>query len=187
MISESYRKSYVNPYRSGVKIGNYVEDIFGNDLMKLYENKKADSNHYITESQAQFKWPKINLDSDQNIRNELTSNYGSNFNFNIDFSNKDITDNNILDNNSLESNSFKLKDKNKFLVSEINKEKQLEILQATNPLINIESQNKLKDFHLKDTQGLLNTKIKGINKNLLLSHGLNQNNFYKVEYSSNYK
>ena len=44
-----------NPYRSGVLIGNYVEDMFGLDLRKRYSNPRYTQN--ISETKEQFRWP----------------------------------------------------------------------------------------------------------------------------------
>jgi hypothetical protein len=49
IINKDYRKTYNNPYRHGVLIANYSEDIFGQDMKKQKDTQIVDKRNYISE------------------------------------------------------------------------------------------------------------------------------------------
>ncbi len=60
-VYREYRQNYVNPYKLGVKIDNYNEELFGKELEeKALNNKQKKQNHFLSESQDKFKWPNKN-------------------------------------------------------------------------------------------------------------------------------
>ena len=127
----NFRRQYINPYRSGVKIGNYNEDLFGKELAE--EAKKIDYNRpqtariYVSESMDQYRWPKQNKNTMYNFGNNLSKTNKSNFDLNIVF-NKQNFDDYMKVYQRNEQNPFILEDKNSFTKDEYNV-KQRQILQ----------------------------------------------------------
>lgn len=92
---QHYRKDYVNPYRTGVKIGNYNEDLFGTELQQKYKSMKLDPRMYISEHHDKYTNPETRprtavqkpivlnpmvkgngeLDLNLNMDNEIYENY----------------------------------------------------------------------------------------------------------------
>ena len=83
-----------NPYRSGVLIGNYVEDMFGLDLRKRYSNPNRTRN--ISETKAQFRWPVYSPEQLGKTGNDLTMSCNMNYDLNIDFKRNKLEDFNPL-------------------------------------------------------------------------------------------
>ena len=119
-----------NPYRTGVLIGNYVEDMYGLDLKEkykknsqtptynlrsqiCYENQKNNTN--ISEHTDKFRWPQFSKEMLHNPGNELTMTCTSNFDLNIDFNRKNVQDFMTLS----KANEYVLDNKNAFLPDEV--------------------------------------------------------------------
>ena len=171
-----------NPYRSGVLIGNYVEDMFGLDLKQKYGNnlrRSADCNG-LSESQDNFRWPKYSLKQLGQPGNDLTMSCNMNYDLNIDFSRKKPEEFKTLS----KFNEYSLDNKNIFMPDEIKilkYQKSLEdekngVIQKEN--IITQSQNALSQINAKDSSTLLYTKKAGLSGNLLFGHG-QQNKFNK--------
>lgn len=120
----NFRKAYVNPYRSGVKIGNYNEDLFGKELEE--KNKQIDyhrpntaKNNFISESMDKYRWPQVNNQMMKKFGNEYTQTHNSNFDLNIVLNKQNFEDYmKIYQRN--EQNPFILDDKNQFTTDEYN-------------------------------------------------------------------
>ena len=115
-----------NPYRTGVLIGNYVEDMYGLDLKEkykrnnsltptynlknpiFYENQKNSTN--ISEHTDKYRWPHFSKEQLHNRGNELTMTCTSNFDLNIDFNRKNVQDFMTLS----KANEYVLDNKNAF-------------------------------------------------------------------------
>ena len=118
-----------NPYRSGVLIGNFVEDMYGLDHKNAYKtnyisktpnfNSKKNfcfetepsKNQNISEHTDKFRWPKFSKEMLHNPGNELTMTCTSNFDLNIDFNRKNVQDFMTLS----KANEYVLDNKNIFL------------------------------------------------------------------------
>lgn len=190
IIKKNYRNEYNNHYRHGVCIGNYVEDIIGEDLRQIQETHTTDPKHFLSEKMDQYQWPALKEIHIKDNGNKLTQNYNSNFDLNIDFTTKNVEDYLKLQN----TNYFQLKDKNSFLPEQHKTEIEINKLQdTTNGSIMMktdifnETQKKLKSFHHNDARGLFNTVKSGLVENLYFGHGLDQKNFTKNEYASTYQ
>ena len=102
MYSLSSKKEFVNPYRHGVSIGNYVEDLIAKDRVKDHKKENPDLNNYLSEMRDKYCGPKSTYN--KNIKEE--TNRKPKFDLNIDFSKnsmKDIDDQigqNIVSNNN---------------------------------------------------------------------------------------
>ena len=124
----SFRRQYINPYRSGVKIGNYNEDLFGKELAEKakeidYKRPKTAKN-YISESMDQYRWPKQNSNTMHNFGNNLSKTNKSNFDLNIVFSKQNFDDYmKVYQRN--EENPYILEDKNSFTKDEYNVKQRL--------------------------------------------------------------
>ena len=171
-----------NPYRSGVLIGNYVEDMFGLDLKQKYGNnlrRSADCTG-LSESQDNYRWPKYSLKQLGQPGNDLTMSCNMNYDLNIDFSRKNPEEFKTLS----KFNEYSLDNKNIFMPDEIKilkYQKSLEdekngVIQKEN--IITQSQNALSQINAKDASTLLYTKKAGLSGNLLFGHG-QQNKFNK--------
>jgi len=56
MFQNKTNKNRVDPYRHGVLIGNYVEDIYGQDLAKnYYSSKNSETNQWVSEAKSKFQ------------------------------------------------------------------------------------------------------------------------------------
>ena len=180
-----------NPYRHGVLIGNFVEDIFGTDLQKKFRSEsqgESKRNQNISEMTDRYRWPQA---SEQDIKapgNDLTMGCNSNFDLNIDFTKKNCEDFLKL----AKDNEYVLDNKNAFLPNEIKAEFQMKKFAETmsgfkpNKDICSETQRRLKGFHMKDTTGVLYTKKLGLSGNLLFGHGMDQRKFNTNEFASTY-
>ena len=119
----TYRRNYVNPYRSGVKIGNYNEDLFGQELAEkarqIDYNRPNTAKNFISESMDQYRWPKQNGNTMHNFGNEIRKTNKSNFDLNIVF-NKQNFDDYMKVYQRNEQNPFILEDKNQFAKDEYN-------------------------------------------------------------------
>ena len=175
-------KRGANPYRSGVLIGNYVEDMFGLDLKKKYGNnlrRSADFNA-LTESQDNYRWPKYALKQLGQPGNDLTMSCNMNYDLNIDFTRNKLEDFKTLS----KPNEYSLDNKNVFMPDEIKimkYQKSLEdeknnIIQKES--IETQSQNALSQLNAKDASTILFTKKSGLSGNLMFGHG-QQNTFNK--------
>ena len=119
----TFRRNYVNPYRSGVKIGNYNEDLFGKELAEKAKqidyNRPNTAKNFISESMDQYRWPKQNENTMHNFGNEINKTNKSNFDLNIVF-NKQNFDDYMKVYQRNEQNPFILEDKNQFAKDEYN-------------------------------------------------------------------
>ena len=171
-----------NPYRSGVLIGNYVEDMFGLDLRKRYSNPNRTRN--ISETKAQFRWPVYSPEQLGKTGNDLTMSCNMNYDLNIDFKRNKLEDFNPL----IKPSEVNL-NKNIFLPDEIKIVKYQKSLedQKNNiiPKDTMESQtqNALGQINAKDACNILFTKKTGLSGNLLFGHG-DQNKFDKNDLAS---
>jgi hypothetical protein len=119
----TFRRHYVNPYRSGVKIGNYNEDLFGKELVEKAKqidyNRPNTAKNFISESMDQYRWPKQNENTMHNFGNDICKTNKSNFDLNIVF-NKQNFDDYMKVYQRNEQNPFILEDKNQFAKDEYN-------------------------------------------------------------------
>ena len=165
------------PYRTGVLIGNFVEDMYGYDLKKKYEDESKTQtvrhNRNLSEQKDKFRWPTYAREELFNPGNELTMTCTSNFDLNIDFNRKNVKDFMTLS----KANEYVLDNKNTFLKSEVkaenfqklNEEKNTGLIQP--PSVFSETQKVLKNNHIYDTNGILYSRTNGLKGNLLLGHG----------------
>ena len=171
-----------NPYRSGVLIGNYVEDMFGLDLRKRYSNPRYTQN--ISETKEQFRWPVYSPEQLGKPGNDMTMSCNMNYDLNIDFKRNKLEDFNPL----IKPSEVNL-NKNIFLPDEIKIMKYQKSLedQKNNiiPKDTMESQtqNALGQINAKDASNILFTKKTGLSGNLLFGHG-DQNKFDKNDLAS---
>ena len=163
-----------NPYRSGVLIGNYVEDMFGLDLQQKYGNLRRSADYTkLSENQDEFRWPKYKLEQLGKTGNDLTMSCNMNYDLNIDFSRKKPED----FKNLKKSNEYSVDNKNIFMPDEIRIMKYKKLLEdEKNNIIRKEnmetqSQNALSQINAKDASTLLFTKKTGLSGNLLFRHG----------------
>ena len=211
----TFRRQYINPYRSGVKIGNYNEDLFGKELAekakKIDYNRPQTARNYISESMDQYRWPKQNSNTMYNFGNNLSKTNKSNFDLNIVF-NKQNFDDYMKIYQRTEQNPYILEDKNQFTKDEYNVRQRKNLYnksiqgrpqsaygrsvnykkfysdgpyQDANEEIIEETQKKLGRAHIQDNEGIYNNEEKGIKNYLLMGHGC-QNRFQKTEYASMY-
>ncbi len=192
-----------NPYRTGVLIGNYVEDMYGLDLKEKYkkssktpsfslrdpgdcENRK-NNNINISEHTDKYRWPYFSKEQLHNRGNELTMTCTSNFDLNIDFNRKNVQDFMTLS----KANEYVLDNKNAFLPDEVKVENfqklDEEIKQGIikPPTVYSETQRALKQNHINDTNGFLYTRKSGLENKLLIGHGC-QKFFNKNDLASVY-
>lgn len=208
MYSLSQKKEYVNPYRHGVNIGNFVEDIIAQDLVSMYKRRKPDYSMYLSETRDKYCDP--SLLPNKNIKAE--SNRKPNFDLNIDFSKrtmKDINDQieqNIINNNNRMTYLTKTMEKKKadtkdsLLASEVshflgeNKDNKMEDYLCNSQRDSILSKysaysldvqkqigTQTDKFIKKDLVGLYFTTRSGQANHLLRGHGPFQNNWVKTE------
>ena len=194
-----------NPYRSGVLIGNYVEDMYGFDHKykyksqtnpksqnytpknNLYLREKSHKNQNISEMTDKYRWPKFSKEMLHNPGNELTMTCTSNFDLNIDFNRKNVQDFMTLS----KANEYVLDNKNAFLPDEVKVENFQKLNEdmkkgiITPPSVFSETQKALKLNHINDTNGFLYTRKSGLNSKLLFGHGC-QKNFKKNDLASVY-
>ena len=171
-----------NPYRSGVLIGNYVEDMFGLDLKQKYGNnlRRSAGCFGLSESQDNYRLPKYTLKQLGQTGNDLTMSCNMNYDLNIDFSRNKPEEFKTLS----KFNEYSLDNKNIFMPDEIKimkYQKSLEdekngVVQKEN--IITQSQNALSQINARDASTLLFSKKTGLSGNLLFGHG-QQNNFNK--------
>ena len=92
----TFRRQYINPYRSGVKIGNYNEDLFGKELAEKAKqidyNRPKTARNYVSESMDQYRWPKENSNTMYNFGNNISKTNKSNFDLNIVFNKQNFDD-----------------------------------------------------------------------------------------------
>ena len=170
-----------NPYRSGVLIGNYVEDMFGLDLKQKYGNLRRSADYTnLSEHQDQYCWPRYKLEQLGKTGNDLTMSCNMNYDLNIDFSRKNPED----FKNLKKSNEYAVDNKNIFMPDEIRIMKYKQSLEDENNHIirketmDTQSQNALSQINAKDASTILFTKKTGLSGNLLFGHG-QQNTFDK--------
>ena len=175
-----------NPYRSGVLIGNYVEDMFGLDLQQKYGNLRRSADYSnLSENKDQFGWPKYKLEQLGKTGNDLTMSCNMNYDLNIDFSRKKPED----FKNLTKFNEYSVDDKNIFMPDEVRIMKYKKLLEdEKNNIIRKESmetqsQNALSQINSKDASTLLFTKKTGLSGNLLFGHG-DHNSFNKSSLAS---
>jgi len=187
LMHPGYKKTYINPYRDGVLIGNFVEDLIGTDLRTKHEEDetKDKSKFYKSETMEQFEWPKL---SERDIKvpgNDLTMKCNSNFDLNIDFNKKNISD--YMNLQHLTENEYQMNNKNLYLKGQIVSSDLMKKYNNEKIDDNIrgQTQSKLKQDHLHDSRGILYTKKSGLVKNLFFGHG-DQKNFEKNEYATTY-
>ena len=190
MFYQHYNKRYVNPYRTGVKIGNYNEDLFGQELQEKYKNARPNQKMYISETMDKYKWPQLQPQHVHVAGNEMTMTQNSNFDLNLD-----INNNNLRDYFKLQEKNkpFTLQDKNKFLSSQIIEEQKMKQINketgftesnafpTKEEMLQDEMQGMLGKYHIKDTNGIMYTTNSGLNSKLLFGHG-DQKDFNKTEY-----
>ena len=166
-----------NPYRSGVLIGNYVEDMFGLDLRKKYTSPTHSNN--ISETREQFSWPVYSLEQLGKPGNDLTMSCNMNYNLNIDFKRNKLEDFKPL----VKPTEVNL-NKNIFLPDEIKIMKYQKSLEdqknniVRKDTMESQTQNALGQINAKDASTILFTKKTGLSGNLLFGHG-DQNKFDK--------
>ena len=199
-----------NPYRTGVLIGNYVEDMYGLDLKQKYKRNSQTpsyktrnlknmenqnnynfnnnySNYTISEHMDKFRWPKFCKEQLNNPGNELTMTCTSNFDLNIDFNRKNVQDFMTLS----KANEYVLDNKNAFLPDEVKVENYQKLNEEIKrgiinpPSVFSETQRALKLNHMKDTNGYLYTRKNGLENKLLIGHGC-QKLFNKNDLASIY-
>ena len=170
-----------NPYRSGVLIGNYVEDMFGLDLKQKYGNLRSSADITgISENKDRYRWPVYTKEQLGFPGNDLTMSCNMNYDLNIDFSRKRPEEFKTLS----KPNEYSLDNKNIYMPDEIKITKYQKSLedQKNNIIpketIETQTQNALSQINAKDAGTLLFTKKTGLNGNLLFGHGA-QNNFNK--------
>ena len=150
-----------NSYRSGVLIGNYVEDMFGLDLRHKYNNNRRSVN--ISETKDQYRWPVYSIQQLGKPGNDLTMSCNMNYDLNIDFKRKKLEDFNPL----IKSSEVNL-NKNIFLPDEIKLVKYQKSLedQKNNVIrkdtMESQTQNALSQINAKDASTVLFTKKNGI-------------------------
>ena len=188
------------PYRTGVLIGNYVEDMYGCDLKNKYqrnsktpisylrpncENQKNNTN--ISEHADKYRWPHFSKEQLYNPGNELTMTCTSNFDLNIDFNRKNVQDFMTLS----KPNEYVLDNKNAFLPDEVKVENYQKLNEdikkgiISPPTVFSETQRALKQNHINDTNGFLYTRKNGLDSKLLFGHGC-QKFFSKNDLASVY-
>ena len=195
-----------NPYRSGVLVGNFVEDMYGLDHKRAYktrtnpqspnfdskknfcfEKNESSKNQNISEHTDKYRWPKFSKEMLHNPGNELTMTCTSNFDLNIDFNRKNVQDFMTLS----KANEYVLDNKNAFLPDEVKVENFQKLNDdmvkgiITPPSVFSETQKALKQNHINDTNGFLYTRKIGLNSKLLFGHGC-QKNFKKNDLASVY-
>ena len=194
-----------NPYRSGVLIGNYVEDMYGFDHKykyksqtnpksqnytpknNLYFREESHKNQNISEMTDKYRWPKFSKEMLHNPGNELTMTCTSNFDLNIDFNRKNVQDFMTLS----KANEYVLDNKNAFLPDEVKVENFQKLNEdmvkgiITPPSVFSETQKALKQNHINDTNGFLYPRKSGLDSKLLFGHGC-QKNFNKNDLASVY-
>lgn len=180
-----------NPYRTGVLIGNYVEDMFGLDLKEKYgrlsKSISSKRNLAISENTDMYRWPTYSKGELYSPGNELTLPCSSNFDLNIDFNRKNVEDFMTLS----KSNEYVLDNKNSFLRDEVltdnfrkRGEEESKCI-ISQPSVFSETQKALKDLHIQDTDGVLFSRQSGLKSNLLFGHGC-QKKFDKNDLASVY-
>ena len=191
-----------NPYRTGVLIGNYVEDMYGLDLKQKYkrvsnsqtsnlrnplncEDQKTNPN--ISEHMDKYRWPHFSKEQLHNRGNELTMTCTSNFDLNIDFNRKNVQDFMTLS----KANEYVLDNKNAFLPDEVRVENYQRLDEEIKqgiikpPTVYSETQRALKQNHINDTNGFLYSRKSGLENKLLIGHGC-QKLFNKNDLASVY-
>lgn len=180
-----------NPYRHGVLIGNFVEDIFGTDLQKRFRSESqgpSTKKFPISEMVDKYRWPQHRQMDVITPGNDLTMPCNSNFDLNIDFTKKNCEDFLKL----AKDNEYVLDNKNAFLPNEIKAEFQAKKFYETMTGFKMpkdicsETQRRLKEFHMRDTKGVLYSKKQGLSGNLLFGHGMDQKKFKTNEFASTY-
>ena len=163
-----------NPYRSGVLIGNYVEDMFGLDLKQKYGNLgKSTEFTGISEKQDKYRYPSYTKEQLGRVGNDLTMPCNMNYDLNIDFTKKNPED----FKNMPEFNENSLENKNIFMPDEIRITKYLQNIENEKnnmiPKGTVESQahDALSQINANEASKLLFTKKTGLNGNLLFGHG----------------
>ena len=176
MFAAQTKKDFLNPYKHGVLIGNYVEDIFGQDLVKKYQIEKEYSN-YISETTDKFKNPC--LVPNKNIRVTPQEKVKPNFDFNINFSKKTIQDiKDQIDLQDKQADHLQLSASN---LSISQREKIMEKFQELPEEIKHDLKPQVEKFVNKDLVGLYFTNKTGLANHLLKGHGPNQENFKSRE------
>lgn len=179
MFIPSNRKEYVNPYRHGTLIGNYVEDMFGQDLLLKYKSSKPYTN-YISESMDQYRNP--NSIVNKNIKETPNEKLKPDFDFNIDFSKTTMEDiRKQIDLN--EKKEKKEKCEGNDLVTNQSHHVIQNLIHVPDQMKNT-LQPEISKFIKEDLKGLYFTSQSGIASHLLKGHGKNQSDLSKSEYYS---
>lgn len=208
MFNVQSRKEYINPYRTGVLIGNYSEDIFGKDLAIKY-NKEPHYSNYITEKADKYRNPQLIFN--KNVNPIYERDLQPNYDLKIDFTKTTIKElREDLAKKDIEKEEFlnKLKNQSNFdtkenlslnqvnsIDSQVNKKKcdsivknqrdaVLSRLSGYSKPLNDNIKEQLEGFVKKDLIGLYYTKESGLNNSLLKGHGPFQNKFDYNEYIS---
>ena len=172
MNFSSLNKEYKNPFRQGVLIGNYSEDMFGKDHQLKHHCGNATKTVYETEAMAQFKKHPVLDIHRTDFGNDMTMKHNSNFDLNIDFENLK---------NCSANQELTLKNKNNFNPNQVMS------LKSSDDELTKNIQAKLYEQHLKESKGLLFTKKSGLVKNLFFGHSLNHRDMNYNEYASTYE
>ena len=87
MSMYSLTSSKFNPYRQGVLIGNFVEDIFGDNIRKrqMSQTITNERNGIKSEFQDKYKWPHVTPEMFRKDENELTMTCNSNYDLDVDW------------------------------------------------------------------------------------------------------
>lgn len=182
MFSLQSKKEYINPYRHGVLIGNFVEDIIGQDLVSKYKTEKPYTN-YKSEFSDRFTDPKA-AKNNKDLCPKAQS-VKAFYDVNIDFSKKTLKDIQeqilIKQNSKIEPKSQTQRESDPF--SSTQREKVLSRLDVKDD-IKSEIGPQVEDFTKKDLIGIYYTTKSGLKNSLLKGHGPNQHNFSYNEYIS---
>ena len=183
-FSASTTKGNFNPYRHGVLMGNFVEDNFGMDLQKRYqiESNVQGRGHKkpfpISEFTDKYRWPVKGSEQFLFSQDEMARTNTSGFDRNIDFT---ITDCNYY---TKLLKGDKSKNGNDLLSKDNNSSDRNNSNSAGQGLANNEDMSR-KRFAMT-AQGFFPRKHNDLSANLLLGHGLNQQDWKKTEYASTY-
>lgn len=163
----------ISPYRTGVLIGNYVEEMFGLDLRQKYANTNMGKSINITEHREKYKWPIYSEAQLKSPGNDMTRSCSSNYNLNIDFSRKKPSDFKNLE----KVNKFGLTENNSFSPEEMKMSLYRKFLETEKTGLipkedaNSSTQKALSAIQAKDAAKILESKGTGLQKEFIFSHG----------------
>ncbi len=186
MSSSIYKKdgSY-NPYREGVLIGNYVEDMFGLDLKNKYKKQSQELSkscdygkrtplNFQTSNKIDYRWPSP---SGLNTLKNNNENIKFNYDLNIDFRKKDL--NKLLKPDPMDEFSLRYN-----LKTEGNEKEMILKDNALTQRIKI-----LRKMNAKETGNIMNNYRYGTRNNLLFGypepHKGNLNSVYDLSFNKN--